>query len=206
MDPWARLNFSFQVSGVLTSSHNIFSLNPVIPNLVSIVSMTCRRACSTKAGQSWLFVPSAEFFIVSCSPLPLGFGRRWPTGMRTTNPSLPSGDAVGSLRESVWSILMWKKTGLHSSWDVYVKTWLFWHWFPSEDIIEGVLVVFRLGIRMSFLTVEKGFTDEEDVMSVQFRYTTIHSPVEWYWRAPNPSVLIPTRRGRHTSEVSPKAS
>lgn len=41
-----------QVSGVLTSSHVILSLSPVIPNLASMVSITCRLACSTNAGQS----------------------------------------------------------------------------------------------------------------------------------------------------------
>jgi hypothetical protein len=41
-----------QVNGVLTSSQMILSLRPLIPSLVSIVSMTCFRACSTRAGQS----------------------------------------------------------------------------------------------------------------------------------------------------------
>jgi len=65
--------------------------------------------------------------------------------MRTTIPSFPSGDAVGSLLVSVVGDR--GRMGVHSRGNVYVETWFFWHGLSAEDIVERVFVVLSLKVR-----------------------------------------------------------
>jgi len=89
-------------------------------------------------------------------------------------PSLPSGDAVGSLDVSLFYYQ--ERYSVHSCRDVYVETRFLGHRLSSENIIERLLIVFRLNI--SLVDATEGKTDEEDIMSVQLGNTSVHSPVE----------------------------
>jgi len=74
--------------------------------------------------------------------------------MRTTIPSLPSGDAVGSLDVSAFQRCNFGV--VHSCRNVYIETRFFGHRFSAEDIIERLLVVLGLDISLVHASRHRG--------------------------------------------------